>query len=72
MIKHSSRWLIGQDPFRNEDLWQVLYRYTYWRAGPIYRTALGALDIALWDLKGKALGVQCTALSRWTIPSLTC
>lgn len=57
MIKHSSRWLIGQDPFRNEDLWQVLYRYTYWRAGPIYRTALGALDIALWDLKGKALGV---------------
>jgi mannonate dehydratase len=56
-LEHSSQWLIGHDPFRTEDLWQMLYRNTYWRGGPVFRTALGALDIALWDLKAKALGV---------------
>ncbi|MBT5876595.1 MAG: bifunctional D-altronate/D-mannonate dehydratase [Candidatus Latescibacteria bacterium] len=57
MIEHSSQWLIGQNPFNIEDLWQILYRNTYWRGGPVFRTALGALDIALWDLKAKALNV---------------
>jgi mannonate dehydratase len=47
--------LIGRDPFRTEDIWQYLYRGAYWRRGPVTMTAIGAVDIALWDIKGKAL-----------------
>src|SRR5664280_62330 len=47
--------LIGHDPFQTEDIWQYLYRGAYWRRGPITMTAIGAVDMALWDLKGKAL-----------------
>ncbi|MFZ0760986.1 MAG: D-mannonate dehydratase ManD [Candidatus Sulfotelmatobacter sp.] len=47
--------LIGHDPFQTEDLWQYLYRGAYWRRGPVTMTAIGAVDTALWDVKGKAL-----------------
>lgn len=47
--------LIGRDPFQTEDIWQYLYRGAYWRRGPVTMTAIAAVDIALWDLKGKAL-----------------
>lgn len=47
--------LIGRDPFQTEDIWQYLYRGAYWRRGPVTMAAIGAVDVALWDIKGKAL-----------------
>jgi len=49
--------LIGEDPFLIEHHWQSLYRWTYFR-GSIISSAISAIDIALWDIKGKALGVH--------------
>src|ERR1700733_8077460 len=47
--------LIGRDPFQVEDIWQYLYRGAYWRRGPVTMTAIAAVDVALWDIKAKAL-----------------
>jgi mannonate dehydratase len=47
--------LIGRDPFQIEDIWQYLYRGAYWRRGPVTMSAIAAIDVALWDIKGKAL-----------------
>src|SRR5881409_2309984 len=49
--------LIGRDPHRIEDTWQYLYRGAYWRGGPVTMTAIAAVDVALWDIKGKAAGM---------------
>ena len=46
--------LIGRDPFQSEDIWQHFYRGAYWRRGPVTMTAIAAIDMALWDIKGKA------------------
>lgn len=48
--------LIGQDPRGIEHLSETLYRDSFWVGGPLHATALSAIDVALWDLKGKALG----------------
>ena len=48
---------IGTDPNRIEDIWQVAYRGGFYRGGPVLMSALSGLDQALWDLKGKVLGV---------------
>ena len=48
---------IGQDPARIEDIWQVAYRGGFYRGGPVLMSAMSGLDQALWDIKGKALGV---------------
>jgi mannonate dehydratase len=52
-LRHISDLLIGRDPQRIEDTWHLIYRQGYWRGGPIFMAALAAIDIALWDLKGK-------------------
>lgn len=48
--------LIGKDPFNTEDFYQNFYRSVYFR-GSVIMSAISAIDIALWDIKGKALGV---------------
>ncbi|MBS14802.1 MAG: galactonate dehydratase [Gemmatimonadetes bacterium] len=49
--------LVGADPFRIEHLWQVMFRGGFFPGGVVQSAAVSAVDIALWDLKGKALGV---------------
>jgi len=52
-----SAYLIGQDPARINDLWQTLYRGGFYRGGAILMSAIAGIDQALWDIKGKTLGV---------------
>src|SRR3569623_1861312 len=49
--------LIGRDAQRIEDIWQFLYRGAYWRRGPVTMTAIAAVDMALWDIKGRVAGL---------------
>ena len=55
-IKKFSTYLIGKDPSRIDDIGQNLYRSLYFR-GSVIMSAISAIDIALWDIKGKKLGV---------------
>jgi mannonate dehydratase len=55
LSEHVIPCLIGRDPSQIEDIWQYLYRGAYWRRGPVTMTAIAAVDVALWDIKGKAL-----------------
>ena len=55
--KHLAPWLIGKNPDRIEDLWQSGNFRTYWRNGPVNNNVLSAMDMALWDIKGKRAGM---------------
>jgi len=54
---HVCALLLGRDPAGIEDTWQYLYRGCYWRRGAVTMAAIGAVDLALWDIKGKAAGM---------------
>ena len=54
-IEHLSEIVIGQDPFSTERLWQHMFRGSFFPANKVYTCAISAIDIALWDIKGKAL-----------------
>ena len=56
-VHEFSQYLVGQDPRRINDLWQVMYRGGFYRGGAILMSAIAGIDQALWDIKGKALGV---------------
>src|SRR6266700_2164067 len=55
-IMEHERFLLGKDPSDIELLWQGMYRYPRWRGGPILNSAISAVEIALWDILGQALG----------------
>ena len=57
VIEHFKTFLIGQDPFRIEHLWQMMSRGGFFPAQNIATSAIAAIDLALWDIKGKALNV---------------
>ena len=54
--------LIGCDPNRIEDAWQMLYRLGFYRGGPVFMSAISGVDQALWDLRGRTLGVPVADL----------
>ena len=51
--------ILGMDPFNTEEIWEHLHRHTFWGmgGGVVITSAMAAIDIACWDIKGKALGV---------------
>ena len=59
VIKDYAALLIGQDPFNTEKVWETYLKKTFWGlgGGTVISTAMSAIDIALWDIKGKVLGV---------------
>jgi len=56
-LEDFKRFIVGQDPFQIEYIWTSLYRRVTWTGGPVTMSAISAIDLALWDIKGKALGV---------------
>jgi galactonate dehydratase len=55
-IDEHKRYLVGKDPADIEMHWQAMYRWPRWRNGPILNSAISAVEIALWDILGQALG----------------
>ena len=49
--------LVGADPMQVEHIWQSMYVHTFYRAGPVIGSAISGIDQALWDIRGKALGM---------------
>ncbi len=56
-VREIEPYLIGKDPRQVVHHWQAIYRHTFYRGGDLLTSALSGIDIALWDIKGKALGV---------------
>src|SRR5689334_17174524 len=56
-IQEIEPYLIGKDPRQVVHHWQAIYRHAFYRGGPVLTSALSGIDMALWDIKGKALGV---------------
>ena len=55
-VESMASYLVGKDPMRIEDIWQVLYRSGFYRGGPVLSSAISGIDQALWDIKGKFYG----------------
>ena len=56
-VRHLADLVIGEDPFATERLWQRMFRGGFFPADRVYCCAISAIDIALWDIKGKATGM---------------
>ena len=56
-VQHYREFLVGRDPMRRGELWQQMYRSQYFEGGRVLTGAISAIDIALYDIAGKALGV---------------
>ncbi|WP_374633324.1 galactonate dehydratase [Paracoccus sp. (in: a-proteobacteria)] len=61
-IRELEDFLIGRDPMLIEDTWQMIYRNGCYRGGPVLMSAMSGIDMALWDIKGKAYGQPVHAL----------
>ena len=56
-VKELEEYLLGKDPRAVAHHWQAMYRHAFYRGGPVLTSAISGIDMALWDIKGKALGV---------------
>lgn len=56
-VEHIKEYLVGKNPLTIEKHWHDIYRDAYWRGGPVLMSALSAVEMALWDILGKTLGV---------------
>ena len=52
-----AKYLVGQDPRPTTHHWQAIYRHGFYRGGPVLTAVLSGIDMALWDIKGKSLGL---------------
>jgi len=56
-VEQLSEIVVGQDPWSTERLWQHMFRGGFFPAGPVYSCAISAIDIALWDIKARSVGM---------------
>lgn len=56
-VEDFREFLIGADPMQVEHIWQSMYVHSFYRAGPVMGSAISGIDQALWDIRGKALGL---------------
>ena len=56
-VEELMQYLVGSDPLRIEDHWNLMYRAGFYRGGPVLMSAIAGIDQALWDIKGKYYGV---------------
>ena len=56
-IEHLSQIVVGQDPFSSEKLWQHMFRGNFFPADKVYMCAISSIDMALWDIKAKSVGM---------------
>ena len=61
-VEHIKEYLVGQNPLDIEKHWHSIYRDAYWRGGAVLMSALSAVEMALWDILGKSLGVPVCRL----------
>ena len=61
-VEHIREAILGSDPGNIEKIWHDTYRDAYWRGGPVLISALSAVEMALWDILGKSLGVSVSRL----------